>query len=115
MEKSRDLQQEIVAQGRVSHILLLPTEKKKKKRKTDVLLVVLLKANISVCPSYLVLKYMGCNYFIELGYSHLSRKVRKPVFGVSDHVRHKPVCAATADGYKLDMSDLRRRGIVLSV
>ena len=29
---------------------------------------------------------------------NLSLVVRKPVFGVSDQVRHKPECAATEDG-----------------
>ena len=29
---------------------------------------------------------------------NLSLVVRKPVFGVSDQVRHKPVCTATEDG-----------------
>ena len=29
---------------------------------------------------------------------YLSRDVRKPVFGVSDHVRHKPGCAASENG-----------------
>ena len=29
---------------------------------------------------------------------HLSLVLRKPVFGVSDQVRHKPGCAATEDG-----------------
>ena len=28
----------------------------------------------------------------------MSLVVRKPVFGVSDQVRHKPVCAITEDG-----------------
>ena len=28
----------------------------------------------------------------------MSRVVRKPVFGVSDQVRHKPGCAVTEDG-----------------
>ena len=41
--------------------------------------------------------------------------MRKPVFGVSDEVRHKSGCAATEDGYRLELSDLGRRGIVLSV
>ena len=41
--------------------------------------------------------------------------VRKPVFGVSDQVRHKPGCAVTEDGWRLEISDLGRRGIVLSV
>ena len=29
---------------------------------------------------------------------NMSLVVRKPVFGVSDQVRHKPVCTATEDG-----------------
>ena len=29
---------------------------------------------------------------------HMSLVVRKPVFGVSDQVRHKPACAVTEDG-----------------
>ena len=45
---------------------------------------------------------------------HLSRDVRKPVFGVSDQVRNKPGCAATEDGWRLEISDLESRGIVLS-
>ena len=38
--------------------------------------------------------------------------MRKPVFGVSDQVRYKPVCGATEDGYRLEISDLGSRGIV---
>ena len=45
----------------------------------------------------------------------MSLVLRKPVFGVSDHVWHKPGCTATEDGYKLEISDLGRRGIVLSM
>ena len=41
--------------------------------------------------------------------------VRKPVFGVSDHVSHKPGCTVTEDGERLEISDLGSRGIVLSV
>ena len=41
--------------------------------------------------------------------------MNKPVFGVSDHVRHKPGCTATEDGFRLEISDLGSRGIVLSV
>ena len=29
---------------------------------------------------------------------YMSRDVRKPVFGVSDQVRHKPGCKVTDDG-----------------
>ena len=39
--------------------------------------------------------------------------MRKPVFGVSDQVPHKPGCTATQDGQKLAISYLGRRGIVL--
>ena len=37
--------------------------------------------------------------------------MRKPVFGVSDLVRHKPGCTATEDGLRLEISDLESRGI----
>ena len=46
---------------------------------------------------------------------YMSLVVRKPVFGVSDQVPHKPGCTATEDEYWLEISDLERRGIVLSV
>ena len=45
----------------------------------------------------------------------MSLVVRKPVFGVSHQVRHKPGCTTTEDGWTLEISDLGRRGIVLSV
>ena len=47
-------------------------------------------------------------------YHNLSLVVRKPVFGVSDQVRHKPGCTASEDDKKLEISDLESRGIVLS-
>ena len=40
---------------------------------------------------------------------------RKPVFGVSDQVRHKPAFAATEDGERRKLSDLRSRWVVLSM
>ena len=40
----------------------------------------------------------------------LSSVARKPVFGVSDKVRHKPGCAATEDGWRLEILDLGSRG-----
>ena len=33
---------------------------------------------------------------------------------VSEQVRHKPVCTVTEKSWKLEISDLSRRGIVLS-
>ena len=43
----------------------------------------------------------------------MSLVVRKPVFGVSDQVRQKPGSTTTQDGYRLEISDLESRGIVL--
>ena len=45
----------------------------------------------------------------------MSYVLRKPVFGVSDQVRHNPGCTATEDGYMLEMSDLGSRWNVLSM
>ena len=39
----------------------------------------------------------------------------KPVFAVSDGVRHKPGCSATDDDWRLEISDLGSRGLVLSM
>ena len=47
--------------------------------------------------------------------NYLSLVVRKPVFGVSDQVPHKSGCTATEDGWRLEISYLGRREIVLSV
>ena len=33
-----------------------------------------------------------------VAFHHMSLVVRKPVFGISDQVRHKPGCTATDDG-----------------
>ena len=44
--------------------------------------------------------------------SHLSRDARKPVFWVSDHVRHRPGCTVTEDGQMLENLDLERKRIV---
>ena len=40
--------------------------------------------------------------------------MRKPVFGISAQVRHKPACTATEDALGLEISDLGSRAIVLS-
>ena len=44
----------------------------------------------------------------------MSLVVRKPVFGVSNQVRHKLGCTATEGVKKLKIADLGSRGIVLS-
>ena len=45
----------------------------------------------------------------------LSLVVRKPVFGVSHHGLHNPGGTAIEDGWRLEILDLVRRGIVLSM
>ena len=45
----------------------------------------------------------------------MSLVLRKTVFRVSDQVRHKPGYTATEDGKRLEISDLDRRGIVVSM
>ena len=37
--------------------------------------------------------------------------MRKPVFRVSDQVRHKPDCTVTEDGYRLEISYLEQEGL----
>ena len=49
----------------------------------------------------------------DAGKGYLSRDGRKPVFGVSDPVLDKPACTVTEECLKLEILDLRRRGIVL--
>ena len=46
---------------------------------------------------------------------YLRLVVRKPVFGVSDQVRHKPVCTVTEDGQSIEISYLGSREIVLYI
>ena len=41
--------------------------------------------------------------------------MRKPIFGVSDQVRHKLGCTVTEDGKMLEILDLENRRIVLSM
>ena len=50
-------------------------------------------------------KFNGCFpnrllalYFSNLSLQQMSLVVRKPVFGISDQVRHKPGCKTTEDG-----------------
>ena len=63
----------------------------------------------------LIMCHMHISKCISVVHIHLSRKARKPVFRVSEQIRHKPGCTATEDGQRLEIPDLGRRGIVLSV
>ena len=44
----------------------------------------------------------------------MSLVMRKPVFGVFDQIRLKPICAATEASYKLEISDIETRDFILS-
>ena len=46
---------------------------------------------------------------------HRSLVARKLVFRVSDQVQHKAGCTTTEDGYRLEILDLGRRGMVRSI
>ena len=59
--------------------------------------------------------FCGCKMSTSHVISYMSLVLRKPVFGVSDQVLHKPGCTATEDGWKLEISDLGSKGIVLSL
>ena len=61
-------------------------------------------------PLFLPTRYMTSDVYLK----YMSLVVRKPVFGVSEQVGHKPGCSATEDGSRLEISDLSSRGIVLS-
>ena len=84
-----------------------------------------MKSFITLGPDHLqlLLRYCDSIYqclsllfcFKKKDVSYMSRDARKLVFWVSDHVRHKWACTVTEDGYKLEISDLRRSGIFLSV
>ena len=37
---------------------------------------------------------------------HFSCVMKKPVFGVSDQVKHEPGCTTTKDGNRLEISDI---------
>ena len=64
------------------------------------------------------LSFNGCLVFTLLfteitALKQVSLVTRKPVFGVFDQVRLKPACSATETSYRLDISDLETRGIIL--
>ena len=46
---------------------------------------------------------------------HLRCVTRKPVFGVSNQIRHKLSCTATKDDMRLEILDVGCRGIVVSM
>ena len=60
-----------------------------------------------------VLSYIAC-FARKWGINKLNEPSGKNVFGVYEQVQHKPGCTATEDGLRLEISDLERRGMVLS-
>ena len=51
----------------------------------------------------------------NLVYSIFEPRREKTNILVSNQVQHKPGCTATEDGWRLEISDLESRGIVLSM
>ena len=45
---------------------------------------------------------------------HMRHVMRKPIFGDYDQVQHKAGCTAIEDGWRLEISELGTRGIVIS-
>ena len=43
--------------------------------------------------------------------TYMSRDARKPVFGVSDQVSHKPGCTGKGDSKNLEISDYEEEGL----
>ena len=41
--------------------------------------------------------------------------MRKPIFRIFDQVRNKWDCTTTDDGYRIEIKDLRRRGMTISM
>ena len=62
--------------------------------------------------SAVVLDFMMNTVFL---YALFEPRCEKTGFGVSDQVPHKLGCTTTEDSYRLEISDLESRGIVLSV
>ena len=69
---------------------------------SSVVNVVSVAGTISFMPKYFAAQYSvplwKANIIMGKFVFHLSLVVRKPVFGVSDQVRHKPGCTATEEG-----------------
>ena len=69
---------------------------------------------ISIRYNNIVIMYLATislNVVFYIKYEPHHEKTNNVVF---EQVQHKPSCTCTEDGCKLEISDLRRRGIVLS-
>ena len=74
--------------------------------------------NTSYCVAFLYKKVCAKRLMVVCHTecnSHVSHFARKPVFGVSDQVRHKPGCAATEDSWRHALLDLEKIWTVLSM
>ena len=75
---------------------------------------------ISIYPRHLRINQVDASSWIELVKvkSHILNAPhfeKKNCLGGSEQSRHKLGCKITEDGQKLEISDLERRGIVLSI
>ena len=75
------------------------------------------KANITIFHlKVIVLQHENCSVLHRrVIVMILEPRCEKTVIGVSDHVPHKSGCTATEDGWRLEISYLGRREIVLFV
>ena len=64
----------------------------------------------SLCLALFGSNFLKCSILL-----YMSLVLRKPVFWVSDQVRHKPGCTTTECGKMLEIPDLEIRGIVVSM
>ena len=67
-------------------------------------------SNVFSVKLNLILLYRNINYFTTTNVPPRGKTDNV----VSDQLRHKPACTSTEKSKKLEISDLRRRGIVLS-
>ena len=70
-------------------------------------------AHTMACFAVCLSPRMELSYWLGVKINELHHK--KSNILVSNLVRYKPGCTATEDGYKLEISDLESRGIVLSM
>ena len=63
---------------------------------------------------FLNFKNMSCGSLRMMVGHNMSLVTRKPVFGVCDQVRLKPVCSASETSYGLEISAIASRRIILS-
>ena len=61
--------------------------------------IIIISINLSAPKDRATFSFLSSSIFLKNAPDiNMSRDARKPVFGVSDQVRHKPVCAVSENG-----------------